>query len=189
VHPTADDQSDFASLLARIQERTGMSDQRIADAAGVNRSQVWRWVNAGSAPGYEPVRRLAAFLLADRPEIADMAASLLPAAGYEAPPDDSAREPRLHFGENEGIPPERLAPHIASVRRDLAAAIMRYGPDHTGSQAFPAAPYEAAVWDRKSMAAGDREELIAIFRYFAAEGASLVNGEDTGGKQTGLCRG
>ena len=86
MHPTQPGHGELARLLAEIQQRTGLSYQGLADAAGVNRSQVWRWVKAGSTPGYEPLRQLAAHLLAERPEVADMATALLPAAGYETPP-------------------------------------------------------------------------------------------------------
>jgi transcriptional regulator with XRE-family HTH domain len=86
VHPTQPDQGEFARLLASIQERAGLSYQQVADAAGVNRSQAWRWINARSAPGYEHVRRLAAHLVAAYPQLADDAAALLPAAGYQTPP-------------------------------------------------------------------------------------------------------
>lgn len=106
-------------------------------------------------------------------------------SGEDAPEDGR----RLRFAENEGIDAERLRPYIEAVRRDIANAVMRYGTGFTGPQAFPDARYESAVWSRESMAASDREELIAIFRYFAAEGTSLENGEDSGGRQTGLCRG
>jgi Helix-turn-helix domain len=86
MHPTQPEQGEFARLLASIQERAGLSYQQVADAAGVNRSQAWRWVNSGSAPGYEHVRRLAAHLVAAHPQLADAAAGLLPAAGYRIPP-------------------------------------------------------------------------------------------------------
>ena len=81
MHPTQPERSEFAHLLAGIQERVHLSYQQVADAAGVNRSQVWRWVNSGSAPGYEAVRLLAAHLIAEYPKVADDAARLLPAAG------------------------------------------------------------------------------------------------------------
>ena len=86
VHPTQPGQGEFARLLASIQKHAGLSYQQVADAAGVNRSQVWRWVNSGSSPGYEPVRLLAAHLIAAYPQLADDAAALLPAAGYQTPP-------------------------------------------------------------------------------------------------------
>ena len=86
MHPTQNEGGEFARLLAGIQKRTGLSDQAIADVTGVNRSQVWRWTHSGSAPGYEPVRRLAAWLIDERPEVTDAASRLLAAAGYEVPP-------------------------------------------------------------------------------------------------------
>jgi transcriptional regulator with XRE-family HTH domain len=86
VHPTRPGQGELARLLAEIQQRTGLSYQGLADVAGVNRSQVWRWVNAGSTPGYEPLRQLTAHILAAHPDVADLASALLPAAGYETPP-------------------------------------------------------------------------------------------------------
>ena len=54
---------------------------------------MWRWVNTGSAPGYEPVRRLAAHIVAAYPQLADAAAALLPAAGYQTPPASTEPAP------------------------------------------------------------------------------------------------
>ena len=86
MQPTPPGRGEFARLLADLQRDTpGLSYQKLADAAGVHRSQVWRWVNAGSAPGYDPVRRLAAWLAGQYPHLADTAARLLPAAGYGDP--------------------------------------------------------------------------------------------------------
>jgi transcriptional regulator with XRE-family HTH domain len=116
VHP---DRSEFARLLAAIQERTGLSDHAIAEVTGVNRSQVWRWTHAGSAPGYEPVRRLTAWLTAERPEVAEPASRLLAAAGYEnvpaAIPSDDDLPPVLR-----GLDPREIEPFLVAVDQDLA---------------------------------------------------------------------
>ena len=122
------------------------------------------------------MRRLAAHLLAERPDLAGDAAALLPAAGYEAPPADAPRRSRHHFADREGISPEVLAPYIASVRQDIAAGIVKHGSDARGSQIF-ARPNEAAIWD-SSMLPADCEELIAILRLFDDLGES--RGEDNG---------
>jgi transcriptional regulator with XRE-family HTH domain len=93
VHSDEQGHDEFARLLVRMQERAGLTTTEIADAAGVNRSQVWRWINSGVAPGGEPVRRLAAWLKAGHPELGDIAARLLTAAGYEVALDDAPRSP------------------------------------------------------------------------------------------------
>jgi hypothetical protein len=112
-------------------------------------------------------------------EVTDRLELLSDAGPPTAPPAEGS--PRHNFPEREDISPARIAPYVALVRQDLAAAIVRYGTGHTGAQAF-SAPYEAAVWDRVSMPASDREELIALFRLFADEGTG-TGGE---GSETGL---
>jgi transcriptional regulator with XRE-family HTH domain len=142
----------FAALLTAIQKRTGLSDQAIASAAGVSRSQVWRWVHAASVPGYEPVRRLAAYLLAERPEVAEMAAGLLPAAGYETPPSETDGRPAGWLSAEE----EQRAWPFASVilaRRDSLRDQGVKAP--TGSQLFPHDQRSAEVWDKQRGNLGD----------------------------------
>lgn len=93
-----DDGAELARLLKEAKAAAGLSDQDIADAAGVDRSQAWRWAKGTGRPGYEPLRRLTAWLIANRPATTDLALALLPAAGYETeppalpPPDQAVRD-------------------------------------------------------------------------------------------------
>lgn len=139
MHDDQPGTGEFGRILAVIQKRTGLSHQDIADVTGVNRSQVWRWVNSGSAPGYEPIRRLVAYLLAERPEVTEAAGQLLPAAGYETPPGDSFSYARLNTD---------VARHLAAVKAAIADAVMKNsGKPLTGTLVFPRDPKSAETWD------------------------------------------
>lgn len=186
-------ESEFARILTGIEERTGLSHQRIAEAAGVDRSQVWRWVSSGSKPGYEPVRRLAAWLIAERPEVAAEAARLLPAAGYETPPATAPprRPRRLKALEDSDEP--GLQPFLQAVRREVytAAGIIGMfppgadlpGPEDLpeleplldalpGEAAFPDSTTEPAVWEtRDRLNVPERIRLVARIRHMSARHA------------------
>jgi transcriptional regulator with XRE-family HTH domain len=183
VQSTPSEPGEFARILAAIQKRTGLSHQDIADAAGVNRSQVWRWVNSGSAPGYEPVRRLAAWLLAERPEVDEMASALLGAAGYETPPASRHGNPL-----GVAIDPEQMAamvPHLAEVLARLEVARAAHPGQHlTGAMVFPAQPADADTWDRIAAAGWDPEGVawgVAAIRAWAAEQAAGQDNAHTAG--------
>ena len=120
MHPTQNEGGEFARLLAGIQKRTGLSDQAIADVTGVNRSQVWRWTHSGSAPGYEPVRRLAAWLIDERPEVTDAASRLLAAAGYEVPPTAIPPDSSGTYAEVDEVGAMLYQPVIRLRLADLA---------------------------------------------------------------------
>ena len=174
VHPTQPEQSDFARLLAGIQKDAHLSYQQVADVAGVNRSQVWRWVNTGSAPGYEPVRRLAAHLVAAYPQLADAAAALLPAAGYQTPPVGA--EPVTATG-SISLPSPAVAGDVTEDADDVTRAVIiaAIGPTavrqvwaevHSHPEGTPAHeifrdPIEVALFER------DAPELQRI-RWIAA---------------------
>ena len=148
MHAEQSDGSAFASLLTGIQKRTSLSYQRIADAAGVDRSQVWRWVNAGASPGYEPVRRLAAWLIEERPEVAGPASGLLAAAGYEAAPGPAAHDRASVFALLPAEEGAQLRPHYAEIiGRAEAAAAAHPGEVLKGAWVFPKDPLSAASWD------------------------------------------
>lgn len=147
VHDEQSTGDEFARLLLAVQQRAGLSDQAIGDAAGVNRSQVWRWTHAGSVPKYEPVRRLAAWLAAERPEVAEAAAKLLPAAGYEAAPGDShADSSDVPISEELRAAGQDRADEIQDL---LTAAAIRTGnPDPPGDEIFEPGSWDAQTWDR-----------------------------------------
>jgi len=181
-------ESEFGRALAAIQERAGLSHQRVADAAGVDRSQVWRWVHSGSKPGYEPVRRLTAWLIAERPEVAGMAARLLPAAGYETAPGlpDAPPPPRrdrplraLEDSDEEGL--RGFLQDVLSEVYQAVGVMPCSGPDGTlpGLEELPelerlvsqmdgdrlfADPADAAAWEVRELSAPERIRLIARFR-------------------------
>jgi transcriptional regulator with XRE-family HTH domain len=125
MQPTPPGRGEFARLLADMQRDTpGLSYQKLADAAGVHRSQVWRWINANSTPGYEPVRRLASWLTEHYPHLADTAARLLPAAGYGAP-DEPTLPGIPAAGASTGPDPiaVRIGQAIADELKRIAAGI------------------------------------------------------------------
>ena len=156
MHPTQNEGGEFARLLAGIQKRTGLSDQAIADVTGVNRSQVWRWTHSGSAPGYEPVRRLAAWLIDERPEVTDAASRLLAAAGYEVPPTAIPRDDSGVYAEVDEVGAMLYQPVIRLRLADLAKdgdvrpsgeALFLDGGDSFGMGANAAAGM-AYAWDK-----------------------------------------
>jgi len=156
--------TEFARLLAGIKRDAGLSDQDVAAAAGIDRSQAWRWANTGSKPGYEPVRRLAAWLLAERPRVAAAALSLLPAAGFETPP---------------GMTPPPAAPAVApagGVRAYLYAALATVNAplrDQVLAEAASGRPFadpvEAAIWGSPDWSEMEKAEEIASYRARRAE--------------------
>ena len=172
MHPTQNGDVDFGTLLAGIQERTGLTHQAIADIAGVNRSQVWRWVNSGSAPGYEPVRRLAAWIVREFPALADDAIDLLTAAGYESPPPallPAAEATARQAGIDPHDPDD---PFLRPVREEIEAAEKIHGRGNaTGSQIFygtPSASYEAGIWDDQRLTRESKIIGIASLRAWRA---------------------
>jgi transcriptional regulator with XRE-family HTH domain len=155
--------SEFARLLGEIKRDAGLSDQAVADAAGIDRSQAWRWANTAARPGYEPVRRLAAWLLAERPHVATAALSLLPAAGFETPP-----------GMAPPAPPA-MAP-VTGIRAYLYAALStvnaplreRVLAEAASGRPF-ADPVERAIWESPGWDAMEKAEEIASYRARRAE--------------------
>lgn len=143
------DRDGFGTLLAAIQKRTGMSDDAIAQAAGVSRSQVWRWVNSGSRPKYGPVARLAAFLMADRPEVAEDASKLLPSAGYESPPTPDNPRTRVTRALEADV---SLQPYLDILEMERAAGIP------------PRSPGEQRIWDSQRYSEQAKRNLIAMIR-------------------------
>lgn len=172
MHSTPPGRGEFAALLANLQRDTpGLSYQKLADAAGVHRSQVWRWVNAGSTPGYEHVRHLAAWITEQYPHLADVAARLLPAAGYGDPD-----EPTL-----PGVPPAAADPltvrigqagrqaidaRYAELAGDIAREIERRRKEGKPEHRIFTDTYEQAMWAIPLMPEADRILRIAALRSF-----------------------
>jgi transcriptional regulator with XRE-family HTH domain len=155
--------SEFARLLGEIKRDAGLSDQAVADAAGIDRSQAWRWANAGSKPGYEPVRRLAAWLVAERPHVASAALALLPAAGFETPPGMAP-------------PPPAVTAPVVGVRAYLYAALSAVNAPLREQVLAEAAsgrpfadPVERLIWESPDWDEMEKAEEIALFRAMRAE--------------------
>jgi transcriptional regulator with XRE-family HTH domain len=185
VHETP---SEFARLLQEIKRDAGLSDQQVADAAGIDRSQAWRWANAGAKPGYEPVRRLAAWLVTERPTVAAAALTLLPAAGFETPP---APAPAL--------PPDPVLGHILAaargrpvaghrtVRGHLLAALAAVNAPLSAQVLAEAAagrpftdPIERAIWESPDWPNSDEEKAEEIASYRARRAEFGGQGAETG---------
>lgn len=182
---------DWSRLAARVRERRdelGLTQEDVRAAGGPSTATM-RLIEGALQESYQPaiLTRLEKALEWERGSARRILdggePALLPSAGYEAPPAGSARDgAHPAYAENESIPPGALKPFVASVRNDLGKATVNYGPGHTGSQAFTA-DYEAAVWDMDAPASV-REQVIAIYRYYAENGTQ-ANGEES---DTALCR-
>lgn len=169
--------SEFARLLGEIKRDAGLSDQAVADASGVDRSQVWRWANRGAKPGYEPVRRLAAWLVAERPYVTAAALGLLPAAGFDtppgmvpptpagsppAPPDTAAGQLRAHL---RAALDAANRPFRDQVLAEAAAARARHdGDGDPPAAAFLADPVERAIWEFTGGDDEARAAEVAVYR-------------------------
>jgi len=180
VAPVHETPSEFARLLQEIKRDAGLSDQQVADAAGIDRSQAWRWANAGAKPGYEPVRRLAAWLVAERPSAATAALNLLPAAGFETPPVPApapALPPDPVLGHILATARARSAPGAPSaVRSHLLAALAAVNAPLSAQVLAEAAagrpftdPVERAVWASPDWSDEEKAEEIASYRARRAE--------------------
>lgn len=175
-HGPGGDIPDFARLLREVKDAGRLSDQAVADAAGVDRSQAWRWANAGSVPGYEPLRRLAEWLIANRADLAGLALQLLPAAGYETPPGmappgapaaaaavpPGAPDVRTHLYAALAAVNEPLREQVAAEIRDARA---RWGgPGGPPAAAFLADPVEQAIWGHPDWDDSGKAAEIAAYR-------------------------
>jgi transcriptional regulator with XRE-family HTH domain len=146
------DGAELARLLREVKDAAGLTDQDVADAAGVDRSQAWRWSRGTGRPGYEPLRRLTAWLTGNRPAVAGLALRLLPAAGYETeppalpPPDDGVRAALY----------QALAVVNAPLREQVLAEARSGAPF--------ADPVERVIWERAEFTPEERAEEIAGLR-------------------------
>jgi len=97
--------SRIAAALARLED-TGESQPKMARLAGVSQSTVNRWSRGKVRPGYDAIRRLAAAVWREHP---DLARELVEASGYAwADPDASS------------IPPPLISPEVEADIHRLA---------------------------------------------------------------------
>lgn len=83
----------FRETLKQISDRTGLGDKDLATLTGRSRSQVNRWRRAEHQPDFPSLQRLADGLRQYGPEIQQLGADLLDAAGYEPVIQVTAPEP------------------------------------------------------------------------------------------------
>jgi transcriptional regulator with XRE-family HTH domain len=176
-----DSPGEFARLLREVKRAAGLSDQGVADAAAVDRSQAWRWANAGASPGYEPLRRLAEWIIDRHPDLAPLALQLLPAAGYETPPDDPrwfplAPEPAAVAAGDVPDVRAHLYAALAAVNAPLREAVLaeaRAGVPFTD-------PVERIFWETAEWSAEERAEAIADLRVRRAQLGAGPSASETG---------
>ena len=84
MHTTSPPEWDAPAFARTIKvlKGLGFTATDLATFAGVSRPQVSRWSSGAHRPGYDPLKRLAENLLAQRPGLRDAVAALVDAAGY-----------------------------------------------------------------------------------------------------------
>lgn len=110
----------IAAAIAAL-KGAGISEQRIAKLAGVNRSTANRWARGTNRPDHDPVRRLAAAVWRGHPR---EARELVEASGYPWAEPEPIPEP--------AVPPEvleviRKAPRDEQWKRDAIEALEAIG--------------------------------------------------------------
>jgi transcriptional regulator with XRE-family HTH domain len=88
------DRARLRGLIEAITAATGLTQRQLAELADVSHSQVSRWKDGSHQPNYASIRRLAARLLAEYPQVAALATELLPAAGYDVAVEAEPRPPQ-----------------------------------------------------------------------------------------------
>jgi DNA-binding XRE family transcriptional regulator len=139
-----------------------MTQQELADVAGVDLKTIYN-LESGARWPIARTRAAVASSLGWDADALDLLASgaVPPMSVRNAPPGPRHPEPQADD--------PALDSFIASVHRDLAKAVAKYGPNFTPEQAFTA-PHEAAAWsdpDHRMPDDDDRVRLIAQMRLFA----------------------
>jgi transcriptional regulator with XRE-family HTH domain len=107
-----------AAAIGRLKD-AGMSEQRIAKLAGASRATANRWARGANRPDHDSVRRLAARLYGQHP---DVARELVEASGYAwAEPDAEPEPPPIPREVLDVIrktyPPDKQAEAIAMLQQ------------------------------------------------------------------------
>jgi len=82
VHTTDWDRTALRTILGTIMERAGLSQGAIGKLAGRDRTMANRWITGKHQPTYESAAQLAAALVEQRPDLADLARQFMIAAGH-----------------------------------------------------------------------------------------------------------
>jgi hypothetical protein len=131
------------------------------------------------AVGVDPDRMRAE---GNRPDVAGLMGDIsLPRDAPAPPADDGEPDPNaIAFAEAFGVrvnDPDD--PFLRSVRRDIAAAVMRHGVVVTGEQIFTGEPWsagEARFWGSAPANRRSRELYVAGFRAERAQREAATNG-------------
>jgi transcriptional regulator with XRE-family HTH domain len=121
MHSSRWDRGTFRQALTQIMTRANLSQQDVADIAGMSRPQVSRWAAGAHRPNFDPVTRLAAWVRRNHPDLTGLADDLVAAAGY-GQPAGSGSEDRPRFPGDPEL--DEKAEKIWALRFDDKGRIM-----------------------------------------------------------------
>lgn len=73
----------FKLALQRLMQEAGLERQDIAQLAGINRSQVSRWISGANRPRFDALQSLATAVRLQHPDLDALVAEMIQAAGYD----------------------------------------------------------------------------------------------------------
>lgn len=145
-----------------------MTQQELADAAGVDLKTVYNLESGGRWPNARTRAAVAGALGWDGGSLAAIRAGEDIPADAAVPPGEAADSAVVTLARQYGInPDDPKDPWIRPVREEIAAAIMRYGADASGEQIFSGAPashIESAIWNDPGANRASKEVFIAAMR-------------------------
>ena len=178
-------------LIADAAERLDLSIREAARRAGISYGR-WRQITSGVqhvSPGefaavHAPARTLARMaatvhVTAEQMEAEGRrpdAASIMRAEPAQLHPRPS---PPVAPAINEAVTDEELEPFIRDIRRQIADAVVEYGPGATGEEIF-GRTHEAAAWDSRQWPPDATVKVLALFRFFAMQARGGRAGVNTG---------
>lgn len=115
---TAWDGARFQAALQRLMQDAGLERQDIAELAGIDRSQVSRWISGANRPRFDALQQLARAVRSGYPGSAGMVSEMLLAAGY---PDGAAAAVPVTPASEDGDNPW---PSFTPEERRLALAFI-----------------------------------------------------------------
>ena len=158
MHTTSPPEWDAPTFARTIKvlKDSGLTATDLASLAGVSRPQVSRWSSGAHRPGYDPLKRLAAALLGQRPDLRSAVAALVTAAGYPGIAADlGITEPA------SPAPEEMVSPYSGEVWR-IARNLERRAKDAGLTPEQEREAIEAVM--RRAEEALDREMDSELYR-------------------------
>jgi transcriptional regulator with XRE-family HTH domain len=152
-----EDAQAFGRAVEARRGELGMTQQELADAAGVDLKTVYNLESGGRRP-IARVRAAISGVLG----WSDGALAAVPARD-DGPPDPDVFQDCYEIGIDPFNPDD---PWMRSVRQDIADAIMRYGAGATGVQIFGGryGRVEVTIWDDPTSNRRTKEAFIAWTR-------------------------